>query len=498
MSHELVQRSSQLDYSHEKAVHSSPLYIKLQPLNNQTNPTINLTSIYGPIQFVIPSKCINLAESVIQFDVAVPAQAAYAVIAANMWTLFYRLTLVGQSTNTQLLDLSPIDRYASSLIPVATPDLTLDDQSTPFASALPSLVLGSAALGQQWPVGAVSKNTSVTNLDGTANDTYCPYNGIRKFFVSASNTAGYFTVSMKFETLPFNILSLNKMMYFGSEQLELNIYFNAVNRWCFNSVSQSAFGTNPYNNTIGLSSATGNFILNNIAIYLKTEQDADVISGLVNKSMTSGYSINFAYPLITRQSLSGSAQSINTQLTRGYGKSVLFIGTSWYNGTTYTTTGTAATGNISSAETNNTAQDHSLSSLMNNGTSLGVTNSNNQYWTAMTYQSQIDSINILTNNQYNPFLGEHWLYNRDNMKYSAIKGIYDYNIEYVHIDNFTGKPVCQIDQTVEDGLSLEDYRQHQLSFTATAGGAGAPAVNWYVIYVCQRTLNISAQGLLVT
>ena len=495
---ELVQRSQALDYSHEKALHSSPLYIKLQPLNNQTNPTINLTSVYGPIQYVIPSKCCNLAESVIQFDVLVPAQTAYAVVAANMWTLFYRLTLIGQSTNTQLMDLSPIDRFASSLIPVATKDIDLDDQSTPFASALPSLVATSAALGQATPVGAVSKNTSVTNLDGASNDTYCPYNGIRKFWVSASNTIGYFTVSMKFETLPFNILSLNKMMYFGSEQLELNIYFNAVNRWCFNSTSQSAFGANPYNNTVGLSSATGSFVLNNIAIYLKTEQDADVISGLVNKAMTTGYSINFAYPIITRQNLSGSAQSINTQLTRGYGKSVLFIGTSWYNATTYATTGTAASGFISQAETNNTAQDHSLSTLTNSGTYLGVTNSANSYVTAMTYQSQIDSINILTNNQYNVFLGEHWLYNRDNMKHSAVKGIYDYNIEFVHLDNFTGKPICEIDQTVEDGLSLQDYRQHQLAFTATAGGAGAPALNWYVTYVTQRTLNISAQGMLVT
>jgi hypothetical protein len=321
-------------------------------------------------------------------------------------------------------------------------------------------------------------------------------------------------------------------MYFGSEQLELNLYLNPVNRFAFGTpfvYTGSPNTTNPASingggvgaaNSVLYTTLTGTTTFSNLAIYLNTEQDAKIIEGLVGKTMSTGYSINFAYPLITRQNLSGTNQSVNTQLTRGYGKSLLFIGTSFYNGSTWNppnnTQGTGTNGVAwSNAETLNSAQDHSLYNLLTNsaqqtGAFNYVAGSTNTYcgtgaFVGFLYTAQIDSINILTNNQYNPYLGEHWLYNKEHLAGSAIKSINEYNVEFVHIDNFCTDPICMLDQTVDDGLSLENYRQHQMTFTATAnnGASGmlsstAPSVNWYCIYICQRTLNLSSQGLLVT
>jgi hypothetical protein len=485
-----------LDYSAKKSLHSSPLYVKLQPLNNQTNPTLSISSVFGPIQFIIPSKCLNLAQSYLTFDVKVPNQSAAAYIEANIWTMLYRINLVGQSTNTQLVDISPVDKYASMLTPLATPGDALLDKSNAYSgntnSATAFTPFGiTAPLGQQIPVSDISKNCSIVNVDGLNQDTFTPFFGIRQIYYGVSGVDSYYTVNIKLGSLPFNLLALDKLMYYGSEQLELNLYFSAANRWLWNSSS----ATNPMTGAVVPTVAP---ILNNLALYLYTEQDAEIIKGLVDKTMTTGYSIPFAYPLITRQALSGGTQSINTQLTRGYGKSILFIGTSWFNGTP----NTANMGLVTNGETANTAQDHSLTFLCNfTGATQSIANTTvapTGYFTALSYTSQIDSINILTNNQYNVFTGEHFLYNNRNLKGCAIDSLPNYNIEFCHIDNFTGKPVCEIDQTVEDGLSLEDYRQHSLQILGTNTGFGNTSIVWYVVYVAQRTLNISSQGLLVT
>lgn len=494
--------SDMLDYSHKVASHSSPLMVKLGPLNNQTSTTLSVASVVGPVQFVIPSKCINLARSIIQFDINVPAMGAgiYSWVQANFWDLFYRINLVGQSTNTQLLDLAPVDRYASSLIPVSLKNSDFYNKASPYGA---SVYIGynttnyntTQASGQFIPVQEVSRNYYSSNVDGVNNDTLTPYDGIRLLYSgNASNTQQNITVSMELGSLPHNIMALDKLMYFGSEQLELNLYFNPCNRWSWGNGTSNTVPSYAGTQVTTPAAAT----LNNMAIYLYTEQDATIIQGLVERAMGDGYSIKFAYPLITRQALSGNNQTINTQLTRGLGSSLLFIATSWYNSNTYVGSGSSV--QQSNAETLNTAQDHSLFSLLGPTASTSYGSSGNPCtgaFSAFQYQAQIDSINILTNNQYNAFLGEPWLYNQNWLNGSAIKSANQYYVQFTHIDNFTGSPICMIDQTVDDGLSLENYRQHQMSFTATAAGTPSANVAWYVFYICTRTLNISSQGLLV-
>ena len=90
---------------------------------------------------------------------------------------------------------------------------------SPYATST-STVPVDPLIGQTNPVTEVSRNWTVTNADGLGNDTLTPYDGIKKFFVSnAVASVSSFTVSMELGSLPFNIFSLNKMMYFGSEQL---------------------------------------------------------------------------------------------------------------------------------------------------------------------------------------------------------------------------------------------------------------------------------------
>jgi hypothetical protein len=43
-----------IDYSRKISSHSSPLYVKVNPTNNITSFNPSLTSVYGPIEFIVP------------------------------------------------------------------------------------------------------------------------------------------------------------------------------------------------------------------------------------------------------------------------------------------------------------------------------------------------------------------------------------------------------------------------------------------------------------
>ena len=95
----------------------------------------------------------------------------------------------------------------------------------------------------------------------------------------------------------------------------------------------------------------------------------------------------------------------------------------------------------------------------------------------------MDNIPILTNNNINVLKG------------GCIKNIYQLNIDSCWIDNFCSNPIWSIDQVALDGLDLAPI--HQWSFVVNGVGS-VPAMNHYLIFVCQKFLNLTPNGVQIS
>ena len=461
--------SPEIDYTNKLSNHSSPLFVKLNPINNVTTFTLSLTSTYGPVEFLIPSKVLNLSRSKMYFDLLIPAQGAgnFNWLQGNMLTLFDRMVITSQNTNQVLMDIPNFSRFASMTSPILTSRQELHNKSSPFSTtsttATPPIAAITQAAGSLLPCEDVSRSNGMINYDGNAIDYLSPYHGIRKTFIGAS--AAIVCVSVCFDLSAVNgtILDLDKLLYFSGEQLLISLYFSPVQKiaWFTNS------GTNP---STGATALTGNCTISNPAIYLYTEQNLSVSSALVEKVNKTGFSIQFPYPFIQRQAVAAGSFSITQQLTRGFGSKLLYILVSPFNTT----------------ESNNTAQDHSIATFDNGATS-------------MNYNTFIDNIPIITNNNI-AILGsgvqnaEWWYYNKNHLLDSSIHTINNYNIDFAHIDNFCSDPLNKIDWTAVDGLSLD--AMHQYSFVCYSNATVAN--NMYLIFCCQKTLNFTPAGIQIS
>lgn len=463
-----VKTSKDITYTEQYGSHSSPLFVKLNPINNLQTANLSLTATYGPVEVLLPAKCINLARSKIQFDVSVPAQAAstYAWMQANSLCLFDRITLTSQNTNQVLCDISNFSRYASMLSPILTTQTEIMNKSSPSLAGQISAT--SIATAQLLPLEDISRPNTDVNKDGINNEYGTPYGAcVRKTLRStATATANFVSFSFDLSSIHASIFDIDKLIYASGEQLLLSVYFSPVNRWAWGGTS----ATDP---SAGAIAPTGTFSFSNLSLYLYSENNLDISSSLVNKVMSEGMSINFPYSYTQRQAVASGSWSINQQLTRGFGSKLLFVATSIFNPT----------------EINNTAQDHSVQHL---STAAGGS------YTVFSYNTFIDNIPIQTNNNIsilsNGVAGaEHYLYNKAKIKNSAITSLTNYNVDFCHLDVFTDVPLAGSDWSVIDGLSLDAMHQWGIVSSSTAGAAVSN--NVYIIFCCQKRLMFSPTGL---
>ena len=323
------------------------MYVKVNPINNVQTFTASISSTYGPVEILVPAKVLSLKKSKLSWDITVPAQAAstYAWIQANALCQLDRIVITSQNTNNILLDLPNLNRFGSMFAPVGTTLTELRNKASPgYSTTLTTVptVSTTQALAQAIPYEDISRNFQSTNIDGNAQDYGCPGDGIRKLLVNtATATAGAIAFEFDLCSLQGTICDIDQLLYFSGEQLLISLYFAPINRWAWGGTS----ATNP---TTGAIAATGNWVFNNINMYLYTEQNLSVSTGIVEKVMRGGgLSIPFPYPFIQRQAVSSGSISVTQQLTRGFGSKLLVVGAAFFNPT----------------ETANTAQDHSISGL---------------------------------------------------------------------------------------------------------------------------------------
>lgn len=472
--------SPEVDFTQKVGNHSSPLFLKVNPINNVQTFTASLSSTYGPIEILVPAKVLSLKKSKLSWDITIPAQAAstFPWVQSNALCQLDRIVITTQNTNNILLDLPNLNRYGSMFAPVCTSLTDLRNKSSPGYSTtvanVPTLST-SQALAQSIPYEDISRNFQSTNIDGINVEYGCPGDGIRKLLVgTAVATANNIAFEFDLGSLQGTICDIDQLLYFSGEQLLISLYFAPISRWAWG-------GTSASNPTTGATSPTGNFVFNNINMYLYTEQNLSVSTGIVEKVMRGdGIRIPFPYPFIQRQAVSSGSISVTQQLTRGFGSKLLVVGASFFNPT----------------ETNATAQDHSIASLASSSAGAG------QY-TLFTYNTLLDNIPILTNSnivaintsatQQN---GEYFTYNKAHLRDSAIISLNAYNNDFVHIDNFCSDPIAHIDWSCIDGLDLD--AMHQYSFVVYGTATNSVTNNLYLVFICQKTLNLLSTGVQVS
>jgi hypothetical protein len=470
-----------IDYTAKASNHSSPMYLKVSPINNVQSITTSITSTVGPYEFVIPSKCINLSKCKLAFDASVPAQGAsnYAWVNANMLSMLDRVVLTTSNSNQTLCDIPNFNRYTQIVSPVFCSQTELQNKANPYfqnsLTAIPTLST-SAALGQQTPLENLSIANSGANPDGTAgsNDMGRPFgNALRKLFVTtATNTANNFSVEMDLSSIYATIFDVDKLLYFGGENLILSLYFAPNNRY-------SWYGTSATNPSTGAAVLASALTISNPYLYLYTEQNLDIIQGLTSKVMTSGLSMPFPFVFVQRNTATSGSWAITNNMSRGYGSRLLCALTSIFNPT----------------ETNNLSGDHSINELIRSGGTGGV-------YTSLAYNTLLDQIPILTQNNVAVMgagiaAGEQFLVNKNKLTDSAVNSILNYNIDFVHIDSFVDQsvPLCKADFSVVDGLPLDS--NHTYTFVSYGVSTSSVTHNVYTCFVAQKTLNISAQGIQV-
>ena len=472
--------SPEIDFTHKVGNHSSPLYVKVNPINNVQTFTASSTSVYGPVEILVPAKVLSLKKSKLSWDLALASVTGTIApwIQGNSLCQLDRIVITTQNTNNILLDVPNLNRYASMFSPICTTLSELRNKASPgYDTTVANNVVASTsvAAGQAIPYEDISRNFQSTNIDGNAVDYGCPGDGIRKLILG-NNAAGTTNLSFEFDlgSLQGTICDLDQLLYFSGEQLLISIYFSPVNRYAWKSTSSASPVT-------GAATITTAVTVTNINMYLYTEQNLSVSTGIVEKIMKGGgISIPFPYPFVQRQAVTSGSISVTQQLTRGFGSKLLLVGASFFNPT----------------ETNNLAQDHSISGLASATAGAG------QY-TLFAYNSLLDNIPILTNSnivaintaatQQN---GEYFTYNKAHLKDSAIISINAYNNDFVHLDNFCSDPVAHIDWSCVDGLDLD--AMHQYSFVVYGTATNSVTNNLYLAFICQKTLNLLPTGVQVS
>ena len=296
------------------------------------------------------------------------------------------------------------------------------------------------------------------------------------------------------------ILSINKTLYFG-DNLILTLQFNPATKYSWkNTAGTTGISTTAtlsdgrvavqYSPITGATLQTVTPSLTGISLYMAVETDPVVVSQLVSKVNSDGFSITIPYVYCTKTNVSVSAGaaatagsgsfSIQQRITRGYGHRLLRC----YS---------AVFGTDCSSEIKATNQCIMTSNYPDQSgiTPIGVTGFTlNQHSDIFLkdYNSSMDGLR-LQDFLVQPLDATHWMINEPLLRGSCIMSLEQYKNQCMHIDSWTGKPVCEDDDTMDNGLSLDADKTYALNYNLFNIGVSA-SLNHYLWFTVQRTLNI--------
>lgn len=455
--------SEELTYTNKVSTHSQLAFRKISP---QGPATAIALSVSGTtlVECVIPPSVFNMSKSRLNFQLALPdpgATTKYNVIDANLMTMLSRVVFYCSNTGNTLLDCSNFEKFASLVVPSATPYDEFKTKSSNWQSATYAQTLGIATTDSDpFPLEDIHKSNSLVNVTplGTATASIAGFNsyeGRRNLLWGVDSDTTFLNVSLPFSAFKFTALSLNKQVY-SPANIVAQFYFNSIDNFAWSSTS----ATNPTTGAASLASGT----LNNVSIQLATEQNLEVAKTIVDTIMSQGISIPIPYPTIVRQSLASSTfQSYNINLSSAYGKRILAI----------------------------------ISSLFSVGSTAKNAVNSHIRGTITTYNSFMNNLPVLYNAGFDATKGEDWFYgNREYLEKCAIQNNQEYAVsEWQHIDNFMKPgPLCEADPTAVDGYDVSSIASTYAIQYNLSGAATAIAVS---CIIGQKVATFSNNGILV-
>ena len=462
--------SEELVYTPTTAAHGNYKYLRVVPLGNGQTPTLSATST-TQTTFELPNNVINLALSKLCFDLFVPPQALLKMnnIYANALSLIDRITLTTRE-GVLLADIPSTHIFGSLVSHVNTKNSDLlNRNSPPFAMATgaasnlsveQNLISFAGALlkSQPSPVTDVNKCNTLTNIQmgGTAgvpvdathvsSVAFTPYQE-PLILISSSTVAAGNSISYQINLSAFKdtILELNKNIYWGNN-LVLNINWNAAIKMGFSTTA--AVGADQL---ATFAAYTIPPQLNNLFLYTACETDPTIISELV--SVVSNGDFNLMVPFVNYQkyvtSTAGQA-TIQQRITRAQGVSLLRVYFGIYH-----------------------IDETTITTYSHNDTPI------------TSYNTMMDGLRM-QDFTLSPTDGTAWLYNERNFRDSCMLNLLQYRSNFIHIDNWCGSSICNNDDSILNGLSLDSDR----TWSATANTASA-AYRYYMYYTTQKKLTIS-------
>ena len=473
--------SSDLNYRTATYSHSNVRYTKVMPTNGVGINALQSGSSTGPVEFLTsPNACMNFAKSKISFDIAMTTPATVnnmAVASVNPLSYFSRIVVQLQSGQI-LMDCSNCGKLGTATTFLGQNKVAADSNSkgTQYLST-------TVAAGQQAPFDIVNRADGVTNFYGDTAVSDCGSLTPRMFAsqITGTTAANASTSYLSFQValgdlLPGLIFGLDKLLYFGSNTISVQFYLAPFDQWGWTAIgnANAAAVVNIGVAPVSFTAAT----LSNFQLVLAQESSYRLCQEVIDLATSeSGIEMPIGYIFNQRTVATGQQQSVQYQLTSGYGNTLRYI--VW------------APFQLPSA---GNAIDKHLAAF-NNG--IGVISRSGAVTANQPLMSYLDTVDQLAVSnsgfQWNTATAaEHWLANSRSFEGSCVQSVNDYTNNFAHICNYTGQVFGQgSDQTTEAGLSLRVPHV----FAVTANYAASCSVNHYVWVYTQKTLRINAAGV---
>lgn len=454
--------SKELNYSPVVSNHSTLVYRTVSPQVGG-NVSLNNGSSVGPSEFIIPPSCWIPEHTRLSFDLQIPGTAnTPTYVNANLLTLIDRITVYDTATSNLLLDCSNFHKYASLVSSAAT---KLDDFLTKSAveAATDSAYATLSAAGDN-PLEDISRNLQTVN-DSPGNIGLTAYNntGRRQFYIgaddaTAANADVYLCVNIPFSALKMTALSSDKLWYSPSS-LVIQIYWASTTQFAFVATGIADPDT-------GDTAVTTQALIVSPKLYLANEGNLAIISQVMNRVMTGGgIQLPIPYPTVLQTTTSATtSQSFQYQLTRGYGSRIIAL----------------ITAPFSTAE-------------------VSENNFHPRFITTQ-YNTFLNNVAILAPSGFVGDLAtapatDYALANKRYLVGSVIQNGNEYRLaEWVHIDGFFGnKPLHSINIHEVDGLDVTA----QSSTWQIQAEVTSAAYRWFTAVIGQKTMSLSAQGVMV-
>ena len=541
--------SHEIDYAMpERIQHSNPRYVKVSP-QSTSSVSLSATSITSFTEFLITSTSVcNLSRSYLQGDVTFVSPASgTASVSDYPWCAANPLAFINRIVVTTQQGVVLVDESNASKFSLAQTFISTDTQDYLTNVKGVQSLQSSQIAAQRNPICEINRSDSTITpiTSGTAStlntnalcNFYSDYAGANSGAVAprlllpgppATNAAQTTYVSFQFSLSAFKhtLLAIDKTLAFNDNVLSVQIYWQPYSSFAWNTSTNTASVNYQYpggNYPATGSGATGGAMtirpmtsttISNLQLVVMQEMNFELQKAIQEKARSEeGITIAIPFVYSQRQVASGASQSVQFNLSNGYGSTLRQV--YWAP----QQLPAAGSGDFYMGAFNLGINQYQLS-----GGVLG----NPNYGAALTTASQVvrggyanaqltnyttymDNLAIISQSGINTSTAaEHWWANLPSINNGSCLSVEDYSNVFCNIDNFCAAPLSMADETLVDGLDLNESHVWSIvcNWSAATAQTAANGLNTalvdsniqvahFIFIVTQRLLRINKNGVSV-